>query len=189
MELRIEPKGESTVSILRCKWTILILMKMAEGLSRPSEIRKAIPGISIKVLNERLRRLEREGVIKRRAFSGYPLRVEYHLSVAGRRLKPIVRELGEMGIPVAEVAEVIDCKWMIRILSVLKGAPKRTNQIKRSVIGISNKVLSERLRKLENMGFIRREIIDATPPGVSYSLTEWGDRLIGFIETRAKGCL
>jgi len=181
LELKVESKEESVVEILKCKWTLLVLTKIVEGLSRPSEIKRAIPGINTKVLNERLKKLERKGVIKRKAFAGYPLHVEYILDVAGKRLKPIIQELNRIEIPIAEVAQVVDCKWMLLTLSVLKEAPKRTNQIKRSLVGISNKILSERLRKLEKMGFIRRNIINSTPPGVVYSLTERGGRLINFI--------
>jgi DNA-binding HxlR family transcriptional regulator len=157
-------------------------MKIMEGLSRPSELRRAIPGITIKVLNERLRKLERKGVIKRKLFPGYPLHVEYLLDSGGRKLKPVVERLKRIEIPVCFIAEVISCKWMLRILDVLNQNPMRTNQIKKKIAGISNKVLAERLRKLEQMGFIQRDII-TIPLGVKYSLTKQGEEFVSFIET------
>ncbi|MER3445708.1 MAG: hypothetical protein C4291_02220 [Candidatus Dadabacteria bacterium] len=183
MELKVETNTqESIIEILKCKWTILVVTKIIDGLSRPSEIKRAIPGITTKVLNERLQRLETKGVIKRKLFSGYPLHVEYLLDAKGKRLKPVIEWMKETGIPIKSIAEVIDCKWMFGILSILNRAPMRTNQIKKYLGGISNKVLAERLRKLEQMGFIHRDVIGTMPLGVKYSLTEQGKRFASFIE-------
>ncbi|HEX3033658.1 MAG TPA: helix-turn-helix domain-containing protein [Thermodesulfobacteriota bacterium] len=187
MRLNIRQKGinhESVTEVLKCKWTILILTKITEGLSRPSQLKKAIPGITTKVLNDRLKRLEREGVLQRKSFSGYPLRVEYLLDLRGRELKPIINEIKSADIPVDFITEVISCKWMFEILSILRKSSMRTNQLKKHIIGISNKILSERLRKLEQMGFIYRDVIDAVPPGVIYSLTNRGEEFIRFMETK-----
>ncbi|GEM_PF-467707 len=184
MELKVETNiQEPIIDILKCKWTILVITRIIDGLSRPSEIKRATSGITTKILNERLKRLEARGVIKRKSFSGYPLHVEYLLDVKGERLKPVIEWMKETGIPIKSIAEVIDCKWMFGILSVLNQAPMRTNQIKKYLRGISNKVLAERLRKLEQMGFIHRDVIDTMPLGVRYSLTEWGKRFASFIET------
>ncbi len=184
MELKVESNTqESIIEILRCRWTILIITKIIDGLSRPSEIKRAIPGITTKVLNERLQKLEMKGVIKRRSFSGYPLHVEYFLDVKGKKLKPLIEKIKETNISIESVAEVIKCKWMFGILSILNQASMRTSQIKRCISGISNKVLAERLRKLEQLGFIHRDVImDTMPLGVRYSLTERGKRLVSFIE-------
>ncbi|MBI2485782.1 MAG: winged helix-turn-helix transcriptional regulator [Deltaproteobacteria bacterium] len=187
MELKVKPKEireESVTEILKCKWTILIVAKVIEGLSRPSEIKRAIDGITTKMLNERLRKLEGRGVIKRRSFPGYPLHVEYMMDLEGKRLKPIIEALMRIDISLEEITEVISCKWMIRILSVLRQNPLRTNQIKRNIVSISNKILSERLRKLEQMAFIHRNIIDSTPPGVSYTLTDRGKEFMNFMKTK-----
>ncbi len=186
MRLSVRQKGinnESLAEILKCKWTILILTKVTEGLSRPSQLRKAIPGITHKVLNERLKKLERDGVLQRKSFSGYPLHVEYLLDLRGREIKPFIKEIMRADAPIDFVTEVISCKWMVDILSVLGVNSMRTNQLKKNMSGISNKVLSERLRKLEQMGFIHRDIIDETPPGVVYSLTKRGEEFIRLIET------
>lgn len=184
MELKLErAKGieEPAIEVLNCKWTILVFSKIAGGLSRPSEIKRAIPKITVKVLNERLRKLEGKGVIKRRSFGGYPLHVEYTLDANGMRLKPIVEEMAESGISADFMAEVISCKWMVGIVRALRRSPMRTNEIKRLIAGISGKVLSERLRKLEEMGFVRREVMTA-PLGVRYSFLEMGDRAAAIIE-------
>lgn len=79
-----------------------MLACVRRGVHRPGAIEKASPGLSAKVLTERLNKLMRFGVIERRAFSEVPPRVEYHLTVLGERFVRIVdeidaleRELGE----------------------------------------------------------------------------------------------
>lgn len=87
MKLKVRSKGinqEPVFEVLKCKWTILILANIIEGLSRPSQLKRAIPGITAKVLSERLKRLERSGIVKRKSFSGYPLHVEYLLDLRGK---------------------------------------------------------------------------------------------------------
>ena len=187
MELKINTESireESCIEVLKCKWTILVITKIMEGLTRPSEVKRAIPGLTTKVLNERIKKLEQKGIIRRKSFSGYPLHVEYVLGVQGKKLRPLIGELKGMDLALDDINEVINCKWMISILSLLREEEARTNQIKRSLAGISNKILSDRLRKLEKMGFISRIVIDSNPPGVLYSLTERGDEFINFIKNK-----
>ncbi|HWP92738.1 MAG TPA: helix-turn-helix domain-containing protein [Thermodesulfobacteriota bacterium] len=187
MELKVNTESlreESYIEILKCKWTILVITKIIEGVTRPSEVKRAIPGLSTKVLNERIKKLELKGIIRRKSFTGYPLHVEYVLSVQGKRLRPLIGELKRMGLPLDDVSEVINCKWMVSILSLLSKGEARTNRIKRSLAGISNKVLSDRLRKLEKMGFISRMVIDSNPPGVFYSLTKRGNGFINFLKNK-----
>ena len=187
MRLNVRQKGinhESVAEILKCKWTILILTKVTDGLSRPSQLRKAIPGITTKVLNERLKKLEKYGVLQKKSFSGYPLHVEYLLDHKGKELRPIINEIKRTGIPIDFITEVISYKWMFEILKVLVKGSMRTNQLKKHINGISNKVLSERLRKLEQMRLIYRDIIDTAPPGVVYSLTKQGEKFTVFIKTK-----
>lgn len=189
MKLKVRSKNinqEPVFEVLKCKWTILILANIIEGLSRPSQLKRAIPGITAKVLSERLKRLERSGIVKRKSFSGYPLHVEYLLDLGGKKLIRTVSELRKTTIQIDFITEVISCKWMLEILDALTQTALRSNQLKRHLAGISGKILSERLRKLERMGFVSRDIIDIMPPGVNYSLTERGKRLINFLMSSRK---
>jgi DNA-binding HxlR family transcriptional regulator len=71
--------------VLGCKWTLRVLGAIRAGVVRPGALEREIRGISTKVLNERLRKLDRFGIIQRRAFPEVPPRVEYRLTVFGRR--------------------------------------------------------------------------------------------------------
>jgi len=76
--------------VVRCKWSLQILGRIRSGIRRPGAIRRSCPGLSTKVLNERLSKLVRLGVLERRAFAQVPLRVEYYLTAFGRRFTRIL---------------------------------------------------------------------------------------------------
>ncbi len=74
-------------------------------------------------------------------------------------------------------AEVSD-KWSMMALSVLAEDPRRFNDIKRRLEGVSQKSLTQVLRKLERNGLVSRRVIEAAPVGVEYELTELGRSLL-----------
>jgi DNA-binding HxlR family transcriptional regulator len=76
--------------VLGCKWTLRVLGAIRRGVQRPGALERDISGISTKVLNERLRKLSRFGVIERRAFAEVPPRVEYRLTAYGRRFTKVL---------------------------------------------------------------------------------------------------
>lgn len=81
--------------VLRCKWTLAVLEELARGTSRPSEIQRALPGLTSKVLSERLRKLERFGLVSRTAYAEVPPRVEYALTEQGRSMSELVTRVSE----------------------------------------------------------------------------------------------
>ncbi|WP_258184395.1 winged helix-turn-helix transcriptional regulator [Microbacterium foliorum] len=72
---------------------------------------------------------------------------------------------------------VVGGKWKPLILWQLHAAPKRHGVLRRSMAGISEKVLTQQLRELEAHGIVRREVFAEVPPRVEYSLTELGQSL------------
>jgi DNA-binding HxlR family transcriptional regulator len=79
--------------ILGCKWTMDVLRAIEAGGVRPSALKRSIPGLTTKVMNERLRKLIRLGVLDRRVFDDRPPRVEYRLTRRGRALRPLLRQI------------------------------------------------------------------------------------------------
>ena len=79
--------------------------------------------------------------------------------------------------PVEYTASMIANKWKILILRDLLTGTKRYNELTKSVVGISAKVLTENLRELESDGIISRKVYPVVPPKVEYSLTEKGNEL------------
>lgn len=80
--------------ILGDRWTVLIVREMSFGVHHFNELERCLPGISRSVLAQRLRHLERVGLIERLA-SDAGRSVEYWLTDAGNDLKPVLRVLGE----------------------------------------------------------------------------------------------
>lgn len=76
--------------------------------------------------------------------------------------------------PVATTVGLIGNKWKILILRDIFHAPKRFNELKKSLYGISQKVLTENLRAIENDGIVVRTVYPEVPPRVEYSLTDLG---------------
>ena len=81
---------ETTFRIIGKRWTVLIIREILRGNTQFNRFMENINGISPKVLTERLRELERLGIIKRRIVSEYPLRVEYSLTDIGRGFEPVL---------------------------------------------------------------------------------------------------
>lgn len=82
--------------IVGCKWSLTVLGLVAAGVQRPGAMQRRVPGLSAKVLNERLRKLLRYGIIAREVFAEVPPRVEYRLTPFGRRFEGVLREIAAL---------------------------------------------------------------------------------------------
>jgi DNA-binding HxlR family transcriptional regulator len=87
------PLYHEAVELVGRRWTGAILRVLMDGALRFSEIAQAVPELSDRLLSERMKELERRGMVERRVISGPPLRVEYSLSKMGRELEPALSEL------------------------------------------------------------------------------------------------
>jgi len=76
--------------------------------------------------------------------------------------------------PVGEILHQIGGKWTVLIITQLAGGPMRFGEIKRTIGGISQKVLTATLRDLEMDGFVTRTVTPSIPPRVDYELTDLG---------------
>ena len=81
------------VELVGKRWTGAILLVMLDGPLRFSEIRQLVPDLSDRLLSERLKELEAEGIVQRRVIDGSPVKVEYSLTDKGQALEPAVRAL------------------------------------------------------------------------------------------------
>lgn len=85
------------VRVLDGKWTMLVIRDLLGGTKRFSELRTSLSGISPKTLTDRLRDLERDGLVERVIYAEVPPRVEYSLTVKGRTLEPVIQALASWG--------------------------------------------------------------------------------------------
>lgn len=81
--------------ILKCKWTLAILDAIARGVNRPGRLERELPGLTAKVLNERIRKLENYGIIVRQVYPEIPPRVEYLFTERGKRLLKLLDTVNE----------------------------------------------------------------------------------------------
>lgn len=88
-----------------------------------------------------------------------------------------------LGCPVARTAEIIGNKWTPLIVRDLARGCRRFGELERSLVGISPKTLSERLKRLEEAEVIARACFAEVPPRVEYSLTGKGHALLPVIES------
>jgi DNA-binding HxlR family transcriptional regulator len=89
---------EATFKIIGKKWAVLIIREMFRGTTQFNRFLENIEGITPKVLTERLRELEKFGIIKRRIVSEYPIRVEYELTDLGKGFEPVLLAAGSFSM-------------------------------------------------------------------------------------------
>jgi DNA-binding HxlR family transcriptional regulator len=88
------PRFHHAIEVVGRRWSGAIIMVLVQrGTSRFNELLAGIPGISDRLLSERLRELEAEGVVVRTVEPGPPVRVAYGLTDAGRALEPAIAAL------------------------------------------------------------------------------------------------
>jgi DNA-binding HxlR family transcriptional regulator len=89
---------ETTFRIIGKKWAVLIIREMFRGTTQFNRFLENIDGITPKVLTERLRELEKLGIVKRRIVSEYPIRVEYGLTDLGKAFEPVLLAAGSFSM-------------------------------------------------------------------------------------------
>lgn len=108
------PVTSMVENILGCKWSVRLLQLCAEGLRRPSEFLRACPGLSAKVMNERLRKMIRFGILHRTVMGEKPpVEVEYRLTAFGLDFMRIIEE-------VQRLQEVVDQRDALNGFSLAK---------------------------------------------------------------------
>ena len=89
------PKYHKAVELIGRRWSGAIISAMLAGDSRYHQIRESVPDISDRMLAERLRELEAEGVVVRTVFPTTPVRIEYELTDKGRALEAAIVAIGK----------------------------------------------------------------------------------------------
>lgn len=87
------PHFHAAIELIGKRWTGAIVAALTEGPLRFGEVARAVPGVSDRLLSQRLRELEEEGLVEREVEPGAPVRVVYSLSEKGADLDPTLREL------------------------------------------------------------------------------------------------
>ncbi|MDP3941372.1 MAG: helix-turn-helix domain-containing protein [bacterium] len=86
-----------TIKIIGSKWTVFILHELCAGKKRFGELQRALVGVSPKTLSQRLKELEKSGIVKKTVYPVVPLRVEYELTPRGQSFREIIDKMVEWG--------------------------------------------------------------------------------------------
>ncbi len=86
------PRFEKAIGILSQRWTALIIYQLLSGPQRNCTIKDAT-GISGRLLSERLKDLEQEGIVRRDVYPDTPVRIEYSLTEKGYSLEPLMKNI------------------------------------------------------------------------------------------------
>lgn len=84
------PIFQRSLELIGRRWSGAIVRALLAGASRFGDIQQQVPGLSDRLLSERLRELEAEGIVERNVFPEMPVRIEYHLTQKGRELLSVV---------------------------------------------------------------------------------------------------
>ena len=87
-------------------------------------------------------------------------------------------EVFTLNCPTQQVLDVIANKWSVIVLYCLAYGPRRYSEIQQRVDGISQKGLTQTLRRLERNGLVKRNVLSRRPMSVEYSLTALGETLL-----------
>jgi DNA-binding HxlR family transcriptional regulator len=87
------PRYDHAIAVLGKRWTGLLLDALMPGPRRFCELTALVEGLSDRVLSDRLRELETEGIVKRIVYPQIPVRVEYQLTEKGEALKPVIEAI------------------------------------------------------------------------------------------------
>ena len=101
-ERKIEAQSETVcpvfhraVELIGRRWTGAILRALLDGTTRFTDLRAAVPDLSDRMLSERLKELEEEGIVERRVIPEIPVRIEYHLTPKGEGLSVVFDAIGK----------------------------------------------------------------------------------------------
>lgn len=91
------PHFHAAIELIGKRWTGAIVCALTERPMRFGELGRTVPGLSDRLLSQRLRELEEQGLVQREVEAGTPVRVTYSLTESGRDLQPAIAELKKWG--------------------------------------------------------------------------------------------
>ncbi|CAI9085486.1 transcriptional regulator [Candidatus Methylacidiphilum fumarolicum] len=83
-------------NIFKCKWTVSVLDLICQNICRPGQMKKSIPGITTKVLNDLLKKLCEWRIVERTVYPTLPPKVEYKLTSFGQKFMKVLKSVEEL---------------------------------------------------------------------------------------------
>ena len=104
------------------------------------------------------------------------------MSTAPLKFRPSRVEPPEYECPLTECMSFLGGAWTPNVLWYLREGPRRFNELRRDIDGVSGKVLSQRLQRLHADGIVDRRVMHTTPPTVEYELTDLGHEILPAVD-------
>lgn len=93
------PVARSIEDIVGCKWSLVILNLVDQGINRPGAIAKTVKGLTTKVLNQRLSKMQKYGILAKQMFPQIPPKVVYSFTPYGRKFMKIIDAIRKLEGP------------------------------------------------------------------------------------------
>jgi DNA-binding HxlR family transcriptional regulator len=90
------PVARMVEDVVGCKWSLSVIVCVRQGIGRPGELERAIGGIRTKVLNERLSKLLRFGILSKQSYPEVPPHVEYRLTAFGEQFADVLDRIAAL---------------------------------------------------------------------------------------------
>jgi DNA-binding HxlR family transcriptional regulator len=95
----------------------------------------------------------------------------------------MIKNTKEYNVPVEAALDVIGGKWKVIILCHLRETKKRTSELRKLMPEISQRMLTQQIRELEEDGIVIRKVYSQIPPKVEYSLSDYGKTLRNILDS------
>ena len=154
------------VNITSRSWTLPILSGLHNGIpGRQAPLLKAT-GANRTAFAQSMNHLIEIGLMQRNPGHGHPLRPEFRLTQAGAKMAAFASRI--MNVSEQEQRDLLRKTWTLPVLAALQ-SPSHFNQIKRSLITITDRALSQSLQSLEERKWLERQVnVEARPPKPIY---------------------
>ncbi|GAB4327535.1 MAG: hypothetical protein Kow0074_22920 [Candidatus Zixiibacteriota bacterium] len=164
------------------RWTIPLLAELQRTNGGRFAAMANRLGISRDTLSKTLQDMMKQGWITRNPGYGHPLRPEYILTAAGKRLGPpcfdLVTALRRPGID-----GIVLNKWSLPVLWAVRHGHDRFASLKAGLPGITPRALTLALKELQEIALIRRTVVDEFPPSTRYTLSRIGEQIARLAES------
>lgn len=165
------------VAICRRRWAIPVLSELsADGGARFVTLARRL-GVGNESLRRALAQLIEDGFVERNPGHGHPLRPEYRLTAAGRRVAPACARVWRL-LRAWDAEEPGLRKWSLPLAVALGDEAHAFSDLRARLPGITDRALALSLRTLEDAGLVARDLVDARPPRADYRLTRRARRLV-----------
>lgn len=170
---------KTIVNITSRAWALPILSNLHGGIPARQATLLAATGASRTSFAQSMDHLIRIGMLERNPGHGHPLRPEFRLTQLGIRAAAIANRI--LAVSGNEGQDLLRRSWTIPVLTSLYGQ-SHFNDIKRSLLTITDRALSQSLRTMEDRDWVRRSVIDtARPPRSNYSAVNLGGEISNII--------